>query len=81
MKAIRTVRASEVGSFIYCQRAWWYQRRGVEPENVLELTQGTQRHAQHGRAVFAVGCLRAAAYGMLLLALLLVVVHFTVRVI
>jgi hypothetical protein len=62
---MRTVRASEIGAYLYCRRAWWYQKRGVPSENQAELAGGSQLHFQHGRSLLAAGCLQAAAYILL----------------
>ncbi len=70
--ASRTIRASEIGSFLYCRRSWWFRREGVEPENQADLAGGTAFHQRHGRNVLAAGLLRAAGIGLLLLALALV---------
>lgn len=43
----RTIRASEIGTFIYCQRAWWYQRKKVKPINTEELAAGQDFHQLH----------------------------------
>ena len=43
----RTIRASEIGTFIYCQRAWWYQRKKIKPINVDELAAGQSFHEHH----------------------------------
>jgi hypothetical protein len=74
---VRTLRASEIASFIYCRRAWWYQRQGIQSENQAGLAAGTKLHARHGRSIFLSGCLRWLAYAMLLLALILLTIHFT----
>lgn len=72
---MRTIRASEVGTFVYCQRAWWYSRHGEPSENLGELAAGTELHYQHGRAMMRVGCARYLAYGLILLAIVLVTVE------
>jgi len=74
---MKTIRASEISSYIYCQRAWWLQTKGHIPENKSELSAGNQIHASHGRAVFKTGCIQFAAYTALICALLLLVVHLT----
>jgi hypothetical protein len=68
---VRTIRASEIGAYLYCQRAWWYNKLGHESENQAEMAGGTQIHEHHGRNVLATGCLRTLAYTLLLLALAL----------
>jgi len=68
---MKTIRASEIGSYLYCQRAWWYQRQGVETGNLSELAGGNELHKQHGKRVLVSGCLRTAAYLLLLGALIL----------
>lgn len=68
---MKIVRASEIGTYFYCQRAWSYQRQGEESENQAELVAGTEFHASHGRAVMAGGCMRALAYVFLLTAMVI----------
>ncbi len=68
---IRTIRASEIGSFLYCRRAWWYRQQGETPENQAELTGGSQYHQRHGRQVLLSGVIRAAGAVLLLIALAL----------
>ena len=46
------IKASEIGEYLYCQRAWWLRRAfGVPSENIHELEAGQQYHEQHGRLV------------------------------
>jgi len=75
---MRTIRASEIGVFLFCQRAWWYQRQGVESDNLVQMRAGSSVHAAHGRAVQTAGCLQTIAYGLLLLAVVALVVHLTI---
>lgn len=76
---MKTIRASEIGAFLYCQRAWWYQKQGLRSENQVELTGGSELHSRHGRAVLRAGCLRILASASLLLALALLAVYWTLR--
>jgi CRISPR/Cas system-associated exonuclease Cas4 (RecB family) len=72
---MRTIRASEISSFVYCQRAWWYRLQGNEPENQAELAAGSQLHQHHGRQVMAAGLLSGLAWLLLLMALVLLVIY------
>ena len=48
---MRKVRASELGSFNYCQRAWWYQQQNMPSENQSAMDAGSQEHRDHNRGV------------------------------
>jgi len=76
---MRTIRASEINTFIYCQRAWWYQNNGQQSENAADMAAGSRLHYQHGNAAMHIGCLRIAAYTLILLALLLIVIYLTIQ--
>jgi hypothetical protein len=76
---MRTIRASEIGTYLYCHRAWWYQHQGYEPVNQAELSGGTELHYRHGRTVMISSCLQFAAYGLLLVALIILAIYLTNR--
>jgi hypothetical protein len=66
------IRASEVGEFVYCARAWWLHRvEGLEPAGRERRERGTLLHARHGHAVAVSSALIWAGAGLLLLALAL----------
>jgi CRISPR/Cas system-associated exonuclease Cas4 (RecB family) len=74
---MRIVKASEIGTYLYCQRAWWYQRQGATNHNQAAMNAGRQLHERHGRVVMTSGCLRLLAYACLLLALLAAAAYLT----
>ena len=74
---MRTIRASEIGSFLYCQRAWWYQKHGQPSANQAEMVAGVELHYRHGRSALATGCLRWVAYALILAALVLATIYVT----
>jgi hypothetical protein len=78
---MKTIRASEIGSFLYCQRAWWYARQGYDSENQGSLEAGRALHERHGQKVMLAGCLNILAYALLLLALVVAVAFVVLRVI
>jgi hypothetical protein len=62
----RTIRASEIGSFIFCQRAWRYQRNEVKSINVDELAAGEDFHRIHVNQSRSAGILGIAAWILLI---------------
>ncbi len=77
---MRPIRASEIGSYLYCARAWWYQQKGTPSANQAEMNTGSEIHARHGRQVLAADLLRLLAVILLLVALVLLVTFCTARV-
>lgn len=69
------IRASEVGNYLYCQRAWWYQRNGVESANVRELAHGSAAHEAHALRLRRVAILRGLAVLLLAAAVVLLFVR------
>ncbi|MFO7622993.1 MAG: hypothetical protein R6V73_01480 [Anaerolineales bacterium] len=76
---MRTIRASEIGTYLYCQRAWWYQKRGEPSENLAAMVAGSELHYQHGRSAMQSGCLSILAYALLGLAIILITIYFTTQ--
>lgn len=70
----RTIRASEIGTYLYCRRTWFYQREGREPENQSELAAGSHYHRQHGQAVVRGVLWRIIAWLLLMAAVVLLVI-------
>jgi hypothetical protein len=71
---LRVIRASELGEYSYCSRAWWYRHvlKLAPPaaESASRLEAGIEVHARHGRAVALSAALRAAGIALALLGLL-----------
>ena len=78
---MRTIKASEVGAFLFCERAWWYNRQGVSSENVAEMAAGTEIHYGHGRVVMLAGCLRTLATIFLLSAVVLFALYLAMQIV
>lgn len=71
----RWIKASEIGEYLYCQRAWWYRLQGVASTNVQELALGSRQHARHGRGLRLVAWQRGLAIVLLAAAVILVFVQ------
>lgn len=73
----RTIRAFEIGSFLYCRRAWWYQRQGFKPMNQEALDAGSEFHNDSaGKTQIAV-VLRYFAWAILGLSLIYLIWFFS----
>lgn len=71
------IRASEVGEYVYCARAWWLRRvAGIEPAGRARREAGIALHTRHGRAVWGSNLLMALA-GILVLIACLLYISFT----
>lgn len=47
------IRASELGLYVFCARAWRLRADGYESRNVAEMAAGSEAHAVHGRRIAA----------------------------
>lgn len=74
---MRTIRASEIGSFLYCSRAWWYRLQGIQSENTTELEAGSEYHYRHGAQVLTGRLLRVLGWLALLAAIALLAAGLT----
>lgn len=73
------IRSSDIGNYLYCRRAWWYHKQGLESENQAELAAGTELHHKHGRQVLASSLNRTLGFILLLAALVLLAGYCTAQ--
>jgi CRISPR/Cas system-associated exonuclease Cas4 (RecB family) len=74
------IRSSDIGNYLYCRRAWWYRKQGIESDNRTELAAGTQLHQKHGRQVLASTLTRTVGLILLLIALALLAAYCTAQI-
>ena len=75
------IRSSDIGNYLYCRRAWWYRKQGVESENKTELATGTELHQRHGRQVIASNLTRTVGFILLMIAIVILVAYCTARLV
>jgi NADH:ubiquinone oxidoreductase subunit len=52
MRHNRMIRASEIGEYVFCQRAWWLHHVvGEQPSDHEHRKRGIAQHRRHGRNV------------------------------
>jgi hypothetical protein len=67
-------KASEIGEFVYCHRAWWLHHiQGHDPANRAALEAGQVHHAAHGATVQRAAWVRRVAITLFIVAVLLMV--------
>jgi len=76
----RVIRASEIGQYDFCAKAWWLGSiDGVQPSNIRELQAGTAAHEQHGRRVQRASQMQIAAFALVALGVLVLVLALFAR--
>jgi CRISPR/Cas system-associated exonuclease Cas4 (RecB family) len=75
------IRASDIGTYLYCRRAWWYRKQGVESANQSELAAGTELHTRHGRQVLASSLTRTVGLILLMIGLVILVAFCTAEIV
>ncbi len=64
------IRASDVGLYVYCAKAWRLKADGHESANVGEMAAGTESHAAHGARVALYAALQRASMALIVIAVL-----------
>lgn len=73
------INASELGEYLYCNRAWWFKNvRSLKSENVRRMQSGSKFHTTHSRRVRRIPWLRGLAYALIFLAVLISVFQFVI---
>ena len=76
----RIIRASEIGQYDFCAKAWWLGSiEGVPQSNVRELQAGSRAHEEHGRQVRRAAQLQLTAIVLVGLGLRLAGVGYGLR--
>ncbi len=48
---MRAIKASELGTYAFCKRAWYYQNQGETNANQPAMDKGTRLHGKQARQV------------------------------
>ena len=76
----RIIRASEIGQYDFCAKAWWLGSiEGVQPSNIRELQAGTAAHEEHGRQVRRASQMQLAAYALVALGVIILMLALLTR--
>ncbi len=76
----RIIRASEIGQYDFCAKAWWLGSiEGVSPSNLSQLQAGTAAHEEHGRQVRRASQLQVAAFTLMGLGVIILLLALFAR--
>jgi hypothetical protein len=73
------IRASDIGLYVFCARAWRLKADGYESANHAEMAAGTEAHAAHGRQVAVSQYARRLSLVLFMLALIIAILMFASR--
>lgn len=68
---MRIIRASEIGEYLYCQRAWWYASQGYQTNNQKTMESGSVFHQRHARLIALSRWLQVLSYSLLAISIIL----------
>ncbi len=72
------IKASEVGTYLVCERAWAFERDGAPSAREPERAVGTAHHVRHGERVAAGERTGGVARAFLVLAVILLILALLV---
>ncbi len=76
----RIIRASEIGQYDFCAKAWWLGSiEGVQPSNIRELQAGTAAHEEHGRQVRRASQMQMTAIVLMALGVIILLLTLLAR--
>lgn len=64
------IRASDVGLYVYCAKAWRLKADGHESANAGEMAAGSEAHEAHGARVALYAALQRASAALIIIAVL-----------
>lgn len=74
------VRASDIGLWAYCHRAWWLaQVKGAPHQNPQVLSRGAEAHAAHGTRALRAQQMQRIGLWLLLIAVLALAAALLIR--
>ncbi len=73
----KILRAAEIGTYLYCARAWWYAQGGAQHGAPQRLQDGELWHRGLNRAVLKIVALRLAGGAAILGALVSLALYLT----
>lgn len=73
------IRASDIGLYVYCARAWRLKAEGYASRNSAELAAGAASHAAHGWRVLLYDLAARAGLLLALLAILALILWWFIR--
>jgi CRISPR/Cas system-associated exonuclease Cas4 (RecB family) len=76
---MRPIKVSEINTFVFCQRAWWYRQQNAGSQNQPEMDFGSNFHQQDGKKILSYRLLNFSGWFILTLAILSIVIGVMLR--
>jgi hypothetical protein len=73
------IRASDIGLYVFCARAWRLKADGYESQNKAAMEAGSEAHQRHGDSVESVFLMRRWSITLFIAAAMVLALWFLVR--